>query len=87
MASYEIEWKSSAERDLRAIDRQFIAKILQAVESLGDDPFPLRGRKLHGVEHTYRIRVGVYRVIYQVDRQKKLVVVHHVRHRKMGYRT
>lgn len=86
MASYEIEWKSSAERDLKAIDKQFIAKILQAVESLGDDPLPLQARKLHGVEHSYRIRVGVYRVIYEVERGKRLVVIHHVRHRKIGYR-
>lgn len=86
MASYEIEWKHSAEKELRSIDRQYIPRILETVESLADNPFPLQHRKLHGVESSYRIRVGDYRVIYQVNLEEKLVVIYHVRHRKEAYR-
>lgn len=86
MASYEIKWKRSAERELRGIDKQYIPKILEAVESLVNDPFPMKHRKLHGAETSYRIRVGDYRVIYQVDTVNKLVVIYHVRHRKEAYR-
>ena len=43
MASYEIQWKHSAERELRGIDRQFISRILEAIDSLSDDPFPSQG--------------------------------------------
>ncbi len=39
-----------------------------------------------GGEHTYRLRVGVYRVIYQADDAARVVTVVHVRHRKDAYR-
>lgn len=46
MGSYEVLWKSSAERDLRKLDPQHIPQILKAVEALADNPFPLRQRIL-----------------------------------------
>ncbi len=86
MASYEIQWKHSAEKDLRGIDRQFISRILKAINSLTDNPFPSQHRKLQGSESSYRIRIGDYRVIYQVDIENKIIVIYHVRHRKDIYR-
>lgn len=86
MGSYEIRWKNSAERDLRDLDPQHVPRIIKAVESLVDNPFPTRHRKLRGSERNYRIRVGDYRVIYQVDTQAKAVIIYHVRHRREAYR-
>jgi mRNA interferase RelE/StbE len=86
MASYEIQWKHSAEKELRGIDRQFISRILEAINSLADDPYPAQHRKLQGSESSYRIRIGDYRVIYQIDIEKKIIVIYHVRHRKDIYR-
>jgi len=86
MASYEIHWKHTAEKDLRGIDRQYIPRIFEAIKSFSDDPFPPQHRKLHGSESSYRVRIGDYRVIYQVDSEKKLVVIYHVRHRRDAYR-
>lgn len=57
MASYEIRWKHSVEKDLRGIDRQFISRILKAIDALSDEPFPSQHRKLHGSESSYRIRI------------------------------
>jgi len=85
MGSYEIQWKHSAEKDLRGIDRQFISRILKAIDSLSDDPFPSQHRKLQGSESSYRIRIGDYRVVYQVDIENK-IIIYHVRHRKDIYR-
>ena len=86
MGSYEIRWKRSAERDLRNIDPQQIPRIIQAIEFLADNPFPSQCRKLRGSERDYRIRVGDYRVVYQVDTKRKLVTIYHVRHRREAYR-
>ncbi len=86
MVSYEIQWKHSAEKELRGIDRQYIPRLLEAVESLSNNPFPSQHRKLHGSESSFRIRIGDYRVIYQVDLEKKIIVIYHVRHRKDAYR-
>ena len=86
MGSYEVQWKGSAERDLRNIDLQQIPRIVQAIESLVDNPFPSQCRKLRGSERDYRIRVGDYRVVYQVDTKTKLVTIYYVRHRREAYR-
>lgn len=86
MGSYDIRWKGSAEWDLRNIDPQQIPRIIQAVEFLADNPFPTQCRKLRGSEQDYRIRVGDYRVIYQVDVKANMVTIYHVRHRREAYR-
>lgn len=86
MDSYEIQWKQSAERDLRNLDRQQIPRIVRAIELLADNPFPHQSHKLRGTEQLYRIRIGNYRVIYQVDTEAKTVVIYYIRHRREVYR-
>ncbi|HDH53445.1 MAG TPA: type II toxin-antitoxin system RelE/ParE family toxin [Nitrospirae bacterium] len=72
MGSYEVQWKHSAEKDLRSIDRQYIPRILEAIESLSENPFTSQYRRLQGADSSYRIRIGDYRVIYQFDTEKKI---------------
>jgi mRNA interferase RelE/StbE len=86
MGSYKIEPRGSLEHDLRKIDRQFIPKILDAIGGLADNPFPVQSRKTKGSESSYRLRIGDYRVIYQVDTENKVIVIYHVRHRKDAYK-
>jgi mRNA interferase RelE/StbE len=86
MGLFRIDTKGSVERDLRRIDRQFIPKIFEAIESLSENPFPHQSRKMTGSESSYRLRVGDYRVIYYVDTEKKIVTIYHARHRKDIYR-
>ena len=86
MVSYKIVWKGSSEHDLRKIDRQYVSRILKAVESLADNPFPVQSRKLKDSESSYRLRIGDYRVIYQVDSQSKILTIYHIRHRKNAYK-
>lgn len=86
MASFEVLWKNSAESDIRNIDRQYIPSILNAIEGLSENPFPTQCRKLKGSETSYRIRIGDYRVIYQVDSRSRMVTIFHVRHRKEAYK-
>ncbi|MHA1580719.1 MAG: type II toxin-antitoxin system RelE family toxin [Candidatus Freyarchaeota archaeon] len=86
MASYRILWKRSAERDLRNIERQKVPRIISAVERLADDPFPPQHRKLRITERLCRIRVGEYRIIYQVDIQTRDVIIYYIRHRRKAYR-
>ncbi len=85
MESYRIEWKRSAIKELKRLPREAVRRILQVVEPLARDPYPLGIRKLVGSEHIYRIRVGDYRVIYNV--QESILVIHIIRvgHRKDIY--
>jgi mRNA interferase RelE/StbE len=86
MGSFRIEWKQSARRELRRLDRAVIARVHEAVGSLSPNPFPHGVRKLQGSVNTYRIRVGDYRVIYQVSEDRLLIEIIRVRHRKDVYR-
>ncbi len=86
MSLFKIDPKASVEHDLKRIDRQYISKILDAIESLAKNPFPVQSRKLKDSESCYRLRVGDYRVIYQVDTENKFVIIYHVRHRKDAYK-
>ena len=86
MGLYRVEWKKSAEKDLDKIPRKFIYKILEAVESLRNNPFPRGVRKITGTERFFRIRVGDYRIIYHVDEESKIITIYHVRHRREAYR-
>lgn len=86
MATYKIEWKPSAIKELRKIDRPLIPRLTKAVEALSSNPFPSGARKLRSGEHSYRIRVGDYRVIYTVFRRQSTITIFRVRHRKEVYR-
>jgi mRNA interferase RelE/StbE len=66
MASYRIEWKQSAQKELKTLGKEVIPRILEAVEKLAENPYPRGGRKLMGTEYTYRIRVGDYRALCTV---------------------
>ena len=86
MGTYQIEWKKSALRELKRLDRQVVPRIVAAVESLSTQPLPAGVGKLQGSQRTYRIRVGNYRVIYELYGSRLVVEVVRVRHRKDAYR-
>ena len=66
MASYNISWKKSTKKDLKKIPKQEVLKIINAVQALSDNPTPPGSTKLTGSTITFRIRVGNYRVIYDI---------------------
>jgi mRNA interferase RelE/StbE len=86
MDSYKVELTRSAEKDLRRIDRRYIPNIFTAIEALETTPRPNGSTKLSGSKHTYRLRVGVYRVVYEVTDSKLLVLVIRIAHRKDVYK-
>lgn len=86
MGSFKIDWKSSSEHDLKKIAKHYIPKIINAIESLADNPFPVQSKKLKDSESSYRLRIGDYRVIYQIDSQSKVITIYYIRHRKDAYK-
>lgn len=86
MDCYQVELTRSATKDLRAIDRQSIPRIIAAIDALAHDPTPLGSKKLAGSEHTFRIRVGDYRIVYDMHDAQLIILVIRVRHRKDAYR-
>lgn len=86
MTSYKVHLKHSAEKDLRKLSKEILSRIFQEIEDLGSDPFPDQVVKLSGADRLYRVRVGDYRIVYEVDTREKLVTIHHIRHRREVYR-
>ena len=84
--AYSVKLKTSVEKDLKKIPREHIERIFGAIEHLQDDARPKQSKKLKDTDRTYRLRVGDYRVIYQIDDEKKEIIVFHIRHRKDVYR-
>lgn len=86
MDCFTITWRKSTKKDLRKIPSDDVAKIIGAVEDLALNPLPDGHKKLAGTHHAYRIRVGNYRVLYEVLRQVLTIDVIKVAHRKDVYR-
>lgn len=86
MGSYSVEWKRSAVKELRDLPRVAVSRIVDAVEELASEPHPPGSRKLGGADHTYRIRIGDYRIVYSVWASQLLIEIVRVGHRKDVYR-
>jgi len=86
MAAYSIVFKKSAEKDLRKIPAGQTETIFHAIAALEMSPAEPPDRKLVGSDGLFRKRVGNYRVIYEVDQQARLVIIHYIRHRREAYR-
>jgi mRNA interferase RelE/StbE len=86
MDYYSINFKPSVEKDLRPLSKTLASRMMKCIERLMTDPFPRQAIKLSGTERLYRIRVGDYRIVYEVDTQVKEITVHYIRHRREVYR-
>ena len=85
MSSYRVLLTSSAERELKKLPANIVARIISRLESLAYDPRPAGCKKLQGGDREWRIRVGDYRVIYTISDKKFLVEVTRIRHRSEVY--
>jgi mRNA interferase RelE/StbE len=85
MASYELLFKKSVTKDLRACPKQDVKRIVQRMRSLADDPRPVGCEKLSDQER-YRVRQGRYRIVYQIEDRRLIVLVVKIAHRREVYR-
>ena len=86
MAEYAISFARSARKQLQVLDRALALRIVGRVESLAVMPRPVGCVKLEGGVGLWRIRVGDYRVIYEIDDDHRRIDVSAVRHRRDAYR-
>jgi len=86
MEPYQVNFQSSVEKDLRKLSSENCDRLLTRIEELANDPLPVQSIRLKGTEGLYRVRVGDYRIIYEVDLSAKSLLIHYVRHRREVYR-
>jgi mRNA interferase RelE/StbE len=85
MARYEIRFKKSVAKDLKPLPRRDVTRILEAIKTLATTPRPPQSQKLSGSER-YRLRCGVYRVLYEIKDNILVVCIVKIGHRRDVYR-
>ena len=84
---YSVEFLTRAEDDLDGLDKSIIQRVLNRLRSLAENFDSIRPEGLTGsLAGLFKLRVGNYRVIYQVDRKNRSRTVHMVGHRKEIYK-
>jgi mRNA interferase RelE/StbE len=82
---YTVFIERYAQKQILKLDKKNIPVIKTAISKLSDNPRPYGYKKLKG-EDAYRIRVGDYRVIYEIDDEEFIIDVVSVGHRKSIYK-
>ena len=84
--TYTVEVAPAADRQIRKLDRETQRRVLACLERLGEEPRSKDSVKLQAAEDLYRVRVGDYRIIYEISDRQLLVLVLKVGHRREIYR-
>jgi mRNA interferase RelE/StbE len=84
--AYEIFIEKKAEKDLRKLPKNYKNKIIQKILELKYNPKPKEARKITSSDNYYRIRVGDYRIIYEINYKENKIFIFRIRHRKEAYR-
>lgn len=83
---YSVLLESRAERDLRRLPADIFRRVIEEIKSLAQEPRPSGCRKLAGSVSDYRVRVGDYRILYEVLDGTREVRIYRVRNRSEAYR-
>ncbi len=79
--AYTVNITPTAQKDLDNLPDKETFKILSQISQLESDSRPVGIQKLHNKEG-YRIRSGNYRILYEIDDKKKLILIYRIKHRK-----
>ena len=83
---YEVYIERAAENDLKRLPTATFHRIIPYIRALAENPRPSSCRKLTASKDDWRIRIGDYRVLYEIDEKTKAVRIMRVRHRREVYR-
>ena len=83
---YEVRIKPRAQRELDAMPARDRTRLIGKIKELADDPRPKGVQKLAGIDNAYRVRVGDYRIVYEIHDRELVVVIIRVGHRREVYR-
>ena len=83
---YQVVVERSAEKDLKKLSSEIRCRVATAMQSLAQNPRPASCLKLSGADNDWRIRVGDYRIVYEIADEIRIVRINRVRHRRDVYR-
>ena len=85
MPKYSVQFVRSARKELERLEDSVLRRVWPRIEALGENPRPPGCKKLRGSRDLWRIRVGDYRVVYQIDDRVTLVEIRAIGDRKDVY--
>ena len=86
MKLYQVIIKESGQKQIKKLSSVYLSKIKTTILDLQHNPRPVNSKKLVGSKGVYRIRVGVYRIVYEIIDKELIVYVVDVEHRKDIYK-
>ena len=86
MGTYAVQIMPQAQKDLDALSGKHLIRLEQIILSLYNEPRPRNTKKLSGTDSKWRIRVGEYRILYEIDDYRKIVRIYRIAHRREVYR-
>jgi len=84
--TYRIVTPKTVQKQLDALPDKVFGRVADKIQQLAENPRPDGVSKLKSTDKEYRIRIGDYRVRYEIDDAKKLVILLQCKHRKDSYR-
>ena len=82
---YAVSIRRRALKDLASIPSDYAQLITQHINALGENPYPPDAKKLQD-DSGYSQRVGVYRILYDIDNTARIVTIYRIKHRREAYR-
>ena len=86
--NYQVELTKSASKEFKKLPKKIQSKVLEAFEFLSKNPYSeiLKIKKMKGPESLFRIRIGDYRIVYEVNNGKLIVIIIKIGNRKDVYK-
>jgi mRNA interferase RelE/StbE len=83
---YRIEYTKLALKQISGLPKAYALNVYRHIERLSENPFPHGYKKLKGSENTYRLRVGMYRILYEIHNKELVIKIITIAHRKEAYK-
>jgi mRNA interferase RelE/StbE len=82
---WQVQIERKAQKKLDKIPNPYKDNIIKAIENLANKPLPHNCKKLKGVLDLWRVRVGPYRIVYQIHESKFIILIIRIGHRRDVY--
>ena len=86
MPTYQVDFSNAAYRQFAKLPQEMKARVAAAIQALGEDPRPPGVTRLAGPSGAWRVRVGVYRIVYTIEDDRLVVLVVRIGPRRDVYR-
>lgn len=83
---YKVELTEEAADQVSALPKRIAGQVIRKIEMLSCEPRPAQAKQLVDHEHLYRVRTGDYRILYQIEAKKLVILVVKVGHRRDVYK-